>query len=68
MKSLGEYILASKVTCILDMYRGFDQKREFKRYLHGRSDAGTTLVFKFRSGTHGLNEELRRHSDGEGKT
>ena len=31
---------------------------EFKRYLHGVSDAGTRLLFKFRSGTHGLNEEL----------
>ena len=25
------------------------------------SDAGTRLLFKFRSGTHGLNEELGRH-------
>ena len=29
--------------------------------LHGLSDAGTRLLFKFRSGTHGLNEELGRH-------
>ena len=28
---------------------------------HGRCDAGTRLMFKFRSGTHGLNEELGRH-------
>ena len=27
-------------------------------YLHGVCDAGSRLLFKFRSGTHGLNEEL----------
>ena len=27
-----------------------------------------TLAFKFRSGTHGLNEELGRHRGREGKT
>ena len=31
------------------------------------SDAGTRLLFKFRSGTHGLNEELGRHRGREGK-
>ena len=35
--------------------------------MHGISDAGTRLLFKFRSGTHGLNEELGRHRGGEGK-
>ena len=34
--------------------------------MHGVSDAGTRLLFKFRSGTHGLNEELGRHR-GRGK-
>ena len=29
--------------------------------MHGVSDAGSRLLFKFRSGTHGLNEELGRH-------
>ena len=29
--------------------------------LHGVCDAGSKLSFKFRSGTHGLNEELGRH-------
>ena len=29
-----------------------------KKYLHGVSDAGTRLLFKFRSGMHGLNDEL----------
>ena len=31
------------------------------------SDARTRLLFKFRSGTHGLNEELGRHRGREGK-
>ena len=35
---------------------------------HGVSDAGTTLFLKIRSGTHGLNEELGRHRDREGKS
>ena len=29
-------------------------------------DAGSRLLFKFRSGTHGLNEELGRHRGREG--
>ena len=33
---------------------------KFKAYLHGVCDAGCRLMFKFRSGTHGLNEELGR--------
>ena len=39
------------------MYKRFGKEVEFKSYLHGVGDAGT----KFRSGTHGLNEELGRH-------
>ena len=35
--------------------------------MHGLSDAGIRLLFKFRSGTHGLNEELGRHRGREGK-
>ena len=34
---------------------------EFKKYLYGICDAGSRFLFKFRSGTHGLNEELGRH-------
>ena len=30
------------------------------------SDAGSRLLFKFRSGTHGLNEELGRHRGRKG--
>ena len=54
-----EYVegLSSKVK--LELY---SKEVEFKRYLHGVSDAGTRLLFKFRSGTHGLNEELGRHT------
>ena len=53
--------LDSKVK--LDLYRRLGGKRDFKKYLHGRSGEGARLLFKFRSGTHGLNEELGRHSD-----
>ena len=37
---------------------------QFKKYLRGLSDAGTR---SFKSGTHGLNEELGRHRGREGK-
>ena len=40
------------------MYKRSVKQSEFKRYLHCFCDAGTRLLFKFRSGTHGLNEEL----------
>ena len=36
--------------------------------MQGVSDAGTRLIFKFRSGTYGLNEELGRHRGREGKS
>ena len=39
---------------------------EFKKYLHGKGDAGSRLMFKFRSGTHGLNEGLGRLGGGRG--
>ena len=38
------------------------------RYLHGICDARSRLLFKLRSGTHDLNEELGRHRGREGKT
>ena len=41
---------------------------EFKKYLHRVCDAGSRLLFKFRLGTHGLNEELGRHRGREGNT
>ena len=58
--------LNSKVK--LGLYKAFGKEVEFKRYLHGVSDAGTRLLFKFRSGTHGLNEELGRHRGRNGRT
>ena len=52
----NEYVdgLSSKLK--LELYKTFGKEVEFKRYLHGISDAGTRLLFKFGSGTHGLNE------------
>ena len=78
----GESSLASYLACIdeciserecrkceegLDNKKKFGKRVEFMKYSHGVSDAGTRLLFKFRSGTHGLNEELGRHRDREGK-
>ena len=34
--------------------------------MHGVADAGSRLLYKFQSGTHGLNEELGRHRGREG--
>ena len=45
----------------------FGKAVQFKKYLHGLSDAGNRSLFKFRSGTHGLNEKLGRHRGREGK-
>ena len=80
---VGNRSLKSFMACIEDDLRereakefrkGLDSKvkldlysREFKKYLHGCSDEGARLLFKFRSGTHGLNEELGRHSDRDGR-
>ena len=50
------------------MYKRFGKEVEFKRYLRGVGDAGTRLLFKFRSGTHGLNEEQGRHRSRGGKS
>ena len=60
-----EEILNTKVK--LDIYKRFGKSVEFKKYLHGVCDAGSRLLFKFRSGTHGLNEEFGRHRGREGK-
>ena len=57
--------LDSKVK--LSLYRTFCKAVEFKAYLHGECDAGSRLMFKFRSGTHGLNEDLGRHRGREGR-
>ena len=49
----------------LTIYKTFGGEVKFKRYLNGVGDAGTRLLFKLRSGTHGLNEELGRHIEVE---
>ena len=49
----------------LDIYKQFGMSVEFKNYLHGICDARSRLLFKFRSGTHGLNEELGRRRERE---
>ena len=46
----------------LRVYRDLKEDFECKKYSHGVSDMGSKLLFRFRSGTHGLNEELGRHS------
>ena len=49
------------------LYRTFGKVVEFKKYLRGVGDAGTRILFKFRLGMHGLNEELGRHRGREGR-
>ena len=46
----------------LRVYRELTEDFECKKYLHGVSDMGSKLLFKIRSGTHGLYEELGRYS------
>ena len=59
--------LSTKVK--LDIYKRFDKSVEFTKYLHvhGVCDAGSRLLFKFKLGMHGLNEELGRHRERKGK-
>ena len=42
----------------LRVYRELKEVFECKKYLYGMPDMGSTLLFRFKSGTHGLNEEL----------
>ena len=53
--------LNSKVKLLL-----YKTLNKVEMYLHGESDAGSRLMFNFRSGPHGLNEELGRHRRREG--
>ena len=41
----------------LSLYKTFGKGIEFKKYLHEVADAGSRLLLKFRSGTHGLNKK-----------
>ena len=38
------------------MYKRFGKSVEFKKYLHGICDAGSRLLFKFRSGIYTRSE------------
>ena len=40
------------------MYNQLKEDFECKKYLYGVSNMGSKLLFRFRPGTHGLNEEL----------
>ena len=42
----------------LRAFRELKEDSECKKYLHGVSDMGSKPLFRFRSGTHGLNEEI----------
>ena len=48
----------------LRVYRELKEVFECKKYLYGVPDMGSKLLFRFRSGTHGLNEELGRYRIG----
>ena len=48
----------SKNKVKLSLYKSFCKEIEFKNYLQGVGDPGTRLMFKFRSGTNGLNEDV----------
>ena len=45
----------------LRVYRELKEVFKCQKYLYGVPDMGSKLLFRFRSGTHGLNEELGRH-------
>ena len=45
----------------LRVYRELKEVFECKKYLYRVPDMGSKLLFRFRSGTHGLNEELGRY-------
>ena len=45
----------------LRVFKKLKEVFECKKYLYGVPDMGSKLLLRFRSGTHGLNEELGRH-------
>ena len=63
MSDICIYIIYN-IYIYIEREREGELKEDFKckKYLHGVSDMGSKLLFRFRSGTHGLNEELGRHS------
>ena len=42
----NEYVEGLNSKVMLELYKTFGKEVEFKRYLHGISDAGTRLLFK----------------------
>ena len=46
----------------LRVHRELKEDFQSKKYLHRVSEMGSKLLFRFRSGTHGLNEEVGRHT------
>ena len=46
-KESNEYVKSLNSKAKLELYNTFGKEVEFKRYLHGISDAGTRLLFKF---------------------
>ena len=64
----GKFEEGLNIKVKLDMYKRFGKSVGFKKYLLGICDAGSPLLFKFRSGQHGLNEELGGYRGREGKT
>ena len=52
----NEYVEGLNCKVKLELYKTFG--KEVKITFIGISDARTRLLFKFRSGTHGVNEEL----------
>ena len=46
----------------LEVYRKLKEDFWCKNYFYGVTDMGSKLLFRFRSGTHGLNEELGRQN------
>ena len=51
----------------LNIYKWFGKRVKCNKYLHGVYDAGSRFLYKFRSGTHGLNAELGRHRGKKGR-
>ena len=68
MRESKKYVVRLNSKVKLQLYKTFGKEVDFKTFLHGVSDAGTRLLFKFRSGTQGLNEELGRHRGRNGRT
>ena len=68
MREGKEHVEGPNSKVKLQLYKSFGKEVDFKTYLRGVSDAGTRLPFKFRSGTHSLNDELGRHRGRNGRT